>query len=65
MDKVFYLMVLNYKSDCKFLRNTKGLQLQLKSPNIYYYVKMLDSLEKKVPKISNGTLGISVHLSLF
>lgn len=32
---------------CMIFRNTKDLQLQLKSVNIYNYVKMLNPLEKK------------------
>lgn len=36
--------------DCKIFKNTKGLQLQLKPPDIYYYVNMLDSIEKKCTK---------------
>lgn len=47
------------KIDCKIFKNTKGLQLHLKPPDIYYYVKMLGRLEKKnLPKISNYTLRI-------
>lgn len=47
---------------CVIFRNTKDLQLQLKSVNIYNYVKMLNPLgKKKTPKISNGALRISVH----
>lgn len=46
------------KIDCKIFKNTKGLQLHLKPPDIYYYVKMLDRLGKNLPKISNYTLRI-------
>lgn len=38
------LMVLNSKSDCKIFKNTKDLQLQLKSLNTHNYVKMLNPL---------------------
>lgn len=53
------LMVLNSKSDCKIFKNTKDLQLQLKSLNTHNYVKMLNPLggeKKNTTKISNGAL---------
>lgn len=44
------LMVLNSKSDCKIFKNTKDLQLQLKSLNTHNYVKMLNPLGGKNKK---------------
>lgn len=38
------------KIDCKIFKNTKGFQLQLKPPYIYYNVNMLDLVEKNSTK---------------
>lgn len=51
------------KIDCKILKNTKGLQLQLKPPDIYYYVNMLGPVEKKkCQRFQTTHLGFYINL---